>query len=378
MTQQKSAQELAAELQALQTEHSGLAEAHEKLKERVIELYTLYKVSRTLSMSIQLNELFDLAMSVIGESLNVNQYCLMLLDEESRQLMIHAHHGMPEKVIAQGSVVKDAGVVARVVREKAPVLIRDMKKEQAFIYFPDSGIDHGSYLGVPLIAKDLKVIGVLSAHKTEIDGFSETEKRLFEAVAEHLAIAIDNALTFQKTRELMQRDDLTNLYNRRYFFERLEREVYRARRYGRTLSLLMVDIDHFKNFNDTYGHLRGDSALARIARLLETNLRKADLVARYGGEEFLALLPETSKDDAAKVGDKLRSETAKLDFNDDAPHLGPAQLTITVGVASMPTDTDDALVLLDFADKALYFGKARGRNQVCVSLPENSSPGHAP
>ncbi|MCK7467777.1 MAG: sensor domain-containing diguanylate cyclase [Desulfosudis oleivorans] len=196
----------------------------------------------------------------------------------------------------------------KVARKKEALLCQDLKAQKDHVYFSDSDPRKGSYLGVPLSRPDGRLLGVLNAHKPAVDGFSDADVRLFKAVAEQVAVAIDHALTFQQTQELMSRDELTNLHNRRYFFERFEREVYRAKRYGRTLSLIMIDIDHFKNFNDRHGHLRGDQALKTMARTLEVCLRKADIIARYGGEEFLILLPETTKEQAARAAEKLRKK----------------------------------------------------------------------
>lgn len=369
MSETEREQQLAGELTALREDYEKLLASNQVLNERVLELYTLYNISRTLSMSLQVNELFDLAMNLIGQSLSVDQYCLMLLDEEAGKLVIRASHGLPPEIVMQGVVSVSEGVSGKVMQSGEPIVIQDISREQDFFYFPESGIKEGSYLGVPLRRPDQGPLGVINAHKPNPNGFTDADLRLFKAVAEHVAVSIDHALTFQQTKELMNRDELTNLYNRRYFFERFEREVYRAQRYNRTLSLLMVDIDHFKNYNDTYGHLRGDHALKKLARALEANLRKADLVARYGGEEFLILLPETEKDAAAQVGEKLRKSVDEVDFNEDRPRLGRGKLTITVGVSSLPGDAEEALTLLDLADKALYFGKARGRNQVCTRVP---------
>lgn len=365
-----SEKQLEDELGALKTEHDKLLDTNQNLNERVLELYTLYNVSRTLSTSLQMTELFELAMNVIGESLSLDQYCLMLLDQDSQKLQIRASHGMPDEIVANGVVSVNEGVSGRVASNGEPVLIQDLSQEKDFFYFKDSGMKKGSYLGVPLSSPDGKVIGVLNAHKPEPDGFDQSDLKLFQAVAEHVAIAINNAMTFQQTQELTKRDELTGLHNRRYFFERFEREVYRAERYERSLSLLMVDIDHFKNFNDKYGHLQGDQALKKFSRVFEESLRKADVVARYGGEEFLVMLPETEKKAAALVAEKLRESVESVDFNEDEPRLGSAGLTITIGVASLPRDTEEALVLLDLADKALYFGKAQGRNQVCTRVPD--------
>ncbi|MDY6830822.1 MAG: sensor domain-containing diguanylate cyclase [Thermodesulfobacteriota bacterium] len=130
-------------------------------------------------------------------------------------------------------------------------MIDDISKENDFFYFPGSGMKQGSYLGVPLKNQEGVIIGVLNAHKPMVKGFSKNDLRLFAAVAENVAIAVSNAMTLQQTRELIRKDELTGLYNRRYFFKRFEREVYRSRRYGRTISLLMIDIDHFKEYNDS-------------------------------------------------------------------------------------------------------------------------------
>ena len=369
----RNVEQLEKKLAQLEEKYNKLVDVNNNLNERVLELYTLYNISRTLSTSLTVKDLFEVVMGLIGESLNVDQYCIMFLDDELQKLQIRASHGLPESILMHGEVKVDEGVSGKVVTGGQPVLINDISKEKDFFYFPKSGINRGSYLGVPLKNSNEAIIGVLNAHKPEPNGFSGSDVRLFTAVAENVAIAISNALTLEQTRELVRRDELTGLYNRRYFFERFEREVYRSNRYNRVLSLLMIDIDHFKNYNDTYGHLRGDRLLKRLSRILEGSLRKIDVVARYGGEEFLVLLPETTKEQAVMVGEKLRRAVENCDFNDDDSNLEPQHITITVGVASVPDDANEPIVALDLADKALYFGKAQGRNQVCSNLPEGTS-----
>ncbi len=356
-------------LEDIQDKYKELVERNNNLNERILELYTLYNISRTLSTSLQVSDLFELIVGLIGEALNVDQYCLMILDEEFQKLQIRASHGMPEHILMHGEVEVNEGISGKVVSGGKPLLINDVSKEKEFFYYTNSGLENGSYLGVPLKNSNETVIGVLNAHKPVTNGFSASDYRLFTAVAEHVAVAITNAMTFEQTQELVRKDELTGLYNRRYFFERFEREVYRSRRYQRTISLLMIDIDHFKEYNDSYGHLRGDKVLKRLAHIFQENLREIDVVARYGGEEFLVLLPETSKNNAVVVGEKLRNAVASVDYNEDNPKLPPCSLTVTTGVASIPDDANDPLLALDVADKALYLGKAQGRNQVCDRLP---------
>ncbi len=346
-----------------------LEDANRRLNERLIELYILYQLTRQLSVSLNLNELFERAMNLIQEVLHLDEYSIMLLNEKSGFLEIRASRGISDDAVAKGRVKPGEGLSGKVVALGKPVLVADLSEVGNYIYYPGSGHKKGSYLGIPLMARDGRIMGVLNLHNPDPASFSEKDLKLFQAAAEQVSVSLDNALTFQVTKELTNRDELTKLYNRRYFFERLEKEAERAKRYRRRLSLLMIDIDHFKNYNDTYGHLRGDEVLRDLAGILEKNLRKVDVLARYGGEEFLALLPETDKRSAKRVGEKLRKAVEKSDFHAQLSQLGPGKITITVGISVFPEDCQLAYEMLDLADKTMYFGKVQGRNRVCSELP---------
>jgi len=158
-------------------------------------------------------------------------------------------------------------------------------------------------------------------------------------------------------------DELTGLHNRRFFLKRLREEVERATRYQARLSLLLLDVDHFKRVNDTYGHLVGDAVLASLAGTLRATFRRTDVAARYGGEEFCALLPETDRAGAEQVAERLRQVFAArpVDLQDG----GKLSVTCSVGVAEFGVDAADAQGLLKVADARLYRAKAGGRNCVC-------------
>ena len=250
-----------------------------------------------------------------------------------------------------------------------------------------------------------QVIGVLGiVESSYCRRFTETEKELFSQLAVLAAIAIHNADLFTVLEHLAITDGLTDVYNHRYFYERLAQEVARAVRYELPLSLLMLDIDDFKLFNDQFGHRAGDDALRDLASLLNAQTRQnVDLVARYGGEEFAIILPSTGLVGAVTVGERLRSTIAEngpalgesgrpgnevhgADGGEGAalgvaerirssiaggvfgPPGSPTSSTASVGVASFPAHAASADELVEAADRAVYLAKERGKNRVEMAL----------
>ena len=169
----------------------------------------------------------------------------------------------------------------------------------------------------------------------------------------------------ERLRQLAITDGLTGLYNHRYLKEHLEQELYRAARLRSEVSVVMIDIDHFKQYNDNYGHPAGDSLLKMIARLLKENVRKIDIAARYGGEEFCLVLVETNKTAASVVAEKVRRLVEASRFGQTHDRLN-GKVTISLGVATFPVDSTSMGELIEVADKRLYNAKQMGRNQVVI------------
>ena len=188
-----------------------------------------------------------------------------------------------------------------------------------------------------------------------------SDTAIFTSIGNYLGVRIEKAGLYEKVQELATRDGLTGLYNYREFHNRLEHEFLRAKRYTKTLSLLMIDIDHFKLFNDTYGHMSGDEALRTIGRLIRNLVRNVDIPARYGGEEFTVILPDTAFKQAELVAERLRSSVADHPFFVEGK---TTSLTISIGLASFPEDADTKDGLIAAADRALYCAKNKGRNRV--------------
>jgi diguanylate cyclase (GGDEF)-like protein len=212
------------------------------------------------------------------------------------------------------------------------------------------------------------VLGVMNFQRPEVAGFSPEELELLMAVADQAATAVKNARLHAETVQLTMTDPLTGVANRRHLFMRMEAELARAQRYSTPLSILMIDVDHFKRLNDSAGHRTGDDVLRKVCDVLKTRVRKVDTLARYGGEEFMVLLPQTAKEGALEVGEKLRRavlETPAL----AAPTQPMGHITISIGVASFPLDAAEQELLVDCVDAALYASKRGGRNKVSTYEP---------
>ena len=253
------------------------------------------------------------------------------------------------------------------------------------------GADGGHRLVAPLVLRDT-VEGLIELRRGDGPALSDEDVDLVQILAGQAAAALANARLYHVVEEQAIRDGLTGLYNHRYFYDRLRDEFARAQRYGLPLSLLMLDIDDFKLFNDTFGHPLGDRVLTAVGSLLDQQVRQGvDLVARYGGEEFAVLLPNTARDGAFAVGDRLVRQVARLQAaGEDLPpsqEIGArtvgerirasieegdvsgvegAAVTVSVGVGSYPGAVGDPEELVRAADKALYLAKRLGKNRVEV------------
>jgi len=179
-----------------------------------------------------------------------------------------------------------------------------------------------------------------------------------QAIASEIAVGIQNAKLLGKTRELAITDELTGLYNRRHFYKGLESEISRTQRYGRSFSLVMLDLDGFKQYNDNFGHANGDAALKSIAQTLQSALRKADIAFRYGGDEFAVILPATDADRAGRIVDRVRSKWLQTPKAEHLVQQSP--LGFSAGVAQFPENAETADGLVFLADAALYRSKKEG------------------
>jgi diguanylate cyclase (GGDEF)-like protein len=334
----------------------------EELEERIAELALLFDVARSVNSSIELSELLSRITQLVPERLHIPDFSIMLVNADR---VLEVKSTFPEDPELDGLTLPfGEGACGRAAELQRVVYVPDVNDPSSI--FARRGLmpghDSGALLCVPMVHTN-SVLGVLNFRRPEVASFAPEELELLTAVADQAATAVKNAVLHAEAVKLTMTDPLTGVPNRRHLFARLELEMARAQRFGTPLSILMVDIDHFKRLNDTEGHRAGDESLRQVCDVLRARVRKVDTLARYGGEEFMLVLSNVSKEDAHEVAEKLRRAVV------EAPQLAVAtqptgHITVSIGVASFPTDATDQDPLVDCADAALYASKRGGRNRV--------------
>ncbi len=357
----------------LDEQYGKVSEAGQQMNSRFLELYCLYQIAASLSDKMELHATVDTVKNLFKRLFALEHFTLMLVDEESHELRVKSHFGPRTLVPIRKTYPLDHPLFGKALQTKTPCYLPAMH-DDASAHAADLNEKNGALVCVPLQSDSHGDLGIILLHRNEEGSFTEAEIELFSRIGAQISRVLDKIFIYHHTKALSITDDLTRIFNRRYFNQRFEREIQRAQRYNRALSIIMVDIDFFKQFNDQYGHLVGDEVLRSTARILEKNLRQADIVARFGGEEFVILLPETNKNKARRVAEKLRSAVEKHRFKAEGT-TDMLQITVSLGVASFPEDSLKAENILAHADKALYQAKAAGRNQVGYLKDEKQQEG---
>jgi len=302
-----------------------------------------------------------------AELAGAEQASLMIFDETSQELSIKCVKGLNEKIVQSLRVKPGQGIAGLVFETGRSLLVKNVDQDPRFTERQRARYKTKSLICVPLRI-DQRKIGVINLTDKTGGGFDENDLRLVESVASHASVALDRTDYYKMSEDLRKisiTDSLTDLYNRRFFQDRISEEIERSRRHGLSVSLIMLDIDNFKQYNDTYGHLAGDEALRLTAATIKSSVRNIDRVARYGGEEFAVILPMTEIAAARDIAERIRSGVAGRYFPDDALRA-TVKLTASLGIASFPLHADNLFDLVGNADKALYIAKVNGKNRVAL------------
>ncbi len=337
-----------------------------QLQKSLHNISILYNISQAVNFIDDLKRLLQVIIQKALVTLDAEKGSLMLYDYSINALQVRIVSGLQDKkledAINNGAVQCakigiGEGIAGTVFLERKPIITNLGSADPRFIV-KEILSNTKSLLCVPLIAKG-EVIGVINITNKKHDKlFNQKDLEFITSLANQAAIAIDNA----KLYELATKDGMTKLYIYRHFYTLLENEIRRCQRYKRNMSLIMMDIDNFKRINDTYGHLTGDTILKRLAAVLQETVRKIDIPARYGGEEFVVILPETDKEDACSIAERIRKNVSQIVVKvNETENLSP---TVSIGVAQYTTDAQEAKELINCADTALYFSKHNGKNMV--------------
>lgn len=331
------------------------------------EIAVFHELGKALTSSLQLDQVLRTIMEKIDEFLRPDTWSLLLVDEIKQELYFELAVGKGAQALKDVRIKMGQGIAGWVAQNDEAVVVPDVSRDTRFFSKIDekTEMETRSIVAVPVRYRDhcLGVIELINCVGRE--GFQERDLALLEALADFAAIALENARHVKRIHELTITDDCTSLYNARHMDFILETEIYRSQRYGYEFSLVFIDLDHFKNVNDTHGHLIGSKLLAEVGQELKSACRRIDFAFRYGGDEFVIVLPQTSKENALVVAKRLHGLIGEMAWL-SSEELN-IRFTASVGIATYPSDAKTKVEILHLADEAMYLIKNTTRNGVAAA-----------
>jgi diguanylate cyclase (GGDEF)-like protein len=335
-------------------------------QKQVQELNIFHDVAKALTSSLNLDSVLQTIMDKMAEYFRPDTWSLLMVDEAKDELYFAIAVGDAAEALKTVRLKMGEGIAGWVARHGESLLVPDVKTDPRFAKRIDEMTkwQTRSIICVPLKSKQ-RVLGVIQLINCSVETFVEKEMFFLHALCDYAAIAIDNARAVEKIQELTITDDCTGLYNARHLYKTLEAEVYRSARFGYEFSVVFIDLDHFKQVNDTHGHLVGSKLLSEVGYTIKSHLRLIDYAFRYGGDEFVILLPQTSKDAALVVAKRLRDvfRTNQMLKDENLNLITKA----SIGLASYPDDAKSAHEIIRQADEMMYMVKNSTRDNIAVA-----------
>ncbi len=331
--------------------------------DRNVEYRMFYQAMSRLGRTLATNEEIQALGAICQEIAPSSHILVALLDEARLSYEIAYAHGAPALLGSKVDCHSRTWLSWALSSNPGPLMLRDIRSHVSTMPIASPGeepLQVRSVLLVPLKAEGAQ-IGVVLLSSIKVDFYQHWHVRILSSICSQAAAHIENSLLHRKVETEALSDGLTRLYNHRYFQERLRSECSRVRRGGGNISLLMVDIDHFKKVNDTYGHRIGDMVLQQVAGILKNRLRSEDTVARYGGEEFVVILSASGRKGALRMAERSRLAVKRALLLAEEHRI---DTSISIGTATFPDDASESWELLERADRALYAAKEQGRNRV--------------
>jgi|WetSurMetagenome_2_1015567.scaffolds.fasta_scaffold00056_6 diguanylate cyclase (GGDEF)-like protein len=330
-----------------------------------------YQASQQFVTALSTGRVFDVLFNMMGLLAPATRMMIVTFDQRGENGAIRKVAG-PSPEIGEGTTFPvNAGLYSYAFTKRAAVNIGNYQSHPGKYYrfFPDEppAPTLRSLIILPILDDRQNLLGLLSLESGEENQFAGETEQYLSTLIGNASVAIARAQLYERMETLAATDGLTQLYNHRTFQEILAKEMERSRRYRRPLSLLLMDIDHFKNFNDTYGHPTGDRVLREISACIRNSIRANDVAARYGGEEFAVIIPESGPGDAMILAERIRQTVERCTLVSNEERL---RVTVSLGCAVFPSMAAAQQQLIDAADKALYFSKEHGRNRTTLYSPE--------
>lgn len=343
-----------------------LEESNRRLTASLAEFYTIQQISQAIGSIFNMYELLKYVNDVMIGVMGVSNSTIALCHGPLNKLKVQVSSIYDKKELSIISDFINADVLKKAVDDGHALVDNSVDvDEYPFI----RGRHVQSVVCMPLAAKT-EPLGVVIIEHSIPDAFDSENVRLLEVITQQVSVAIDNARLYQKMQDLATLDGLTGAYNRIFFQNRIKEEIQQSQIKGYDLSLIIYDIDHFKRFNDSFGHMFGDHVLKTLASYIKENLRKEDIHARYGGEEFVVLMPHTTIEQAVEKAEELRAGIERLIVSD---RVITASVTVSMGVSTFPLKAHSEAELIKSADDALYEAKRNGRNCVKVNFAGSMS-----
>ncbi|TFH01581.1 MAG: sensor domain-containing diguanylate cyclase [Calditrichales bacterium] len=357
----------------LSEKDKSLQVAEKAVKRKVYDLHNLVEASNEIYSILNFRQLINSALLTIIGQIGVQSAFALMYDQSKRSYSQLFVKGFKAREIQKLKLRLDSPLIKFFTRYNPPVYLKDLKQQEGFKTYVEKLEAAGIYILAPIIYAE-RVQGVIAtSEKLYGSQFTQTDFELFHVLVNIISISIENSLHYEAVRNLSLTDEMTNLHNYRSFVSRLKEEINRAKRNKANVSLIIVDIDHFKNYNDTLGHQAGDEALREVGKMLKKTVRDEDIVSRYGGEEFCIIFPGIAKEEIFNLGERIRENMEKHRFyKEKVQPLG--KITISLGGSTYPDDAEEMHGLIQKADEALYKAKHLGRNRMIVhQLEANAS-----
>lgn len=347
----------------LNLENRNLRVSVNKSRKADEKIAYMMDLSSSITSVLDKETLLHMLLDKSLQLLNAEQGSLMLLDQDTSELVVEARKSADDTVREKMRFKKDEGISGMVLENGGAFVVEDIEKDPRIRQSNRPRYRTRSFMSVPIKIED-RLTGVLNiSDKARGDAFNKEDLGLIESFISSAAIAIERSILFSQTEDLRKlsiTDHLTGIYNRRYLNRRLSEEITRYNRYKHPFSFMMLDLDKFKEYNDTYGHISGDNLIKLMASIIEKSLRTIDIAARFGGDEFVAIFPQTPKVDAIQITNRLKEKIDKS----LTEHKIEIALTVSIGLATYPDDASSIMELIEKTDQALYLAKKGGGNRV--------------